>query len=462
VIVFRRDFGDLVALRLLTTRLRTLARPRRIFIAMDEEGGHVSQLAGHLVVPPNAMLLARGATAGDLEWVAHVTGARLRALGIDWVFAPVADIHSTPANPVIGARSFGTDSGDVSRAVGETVRGLTAAGIACCLKHFPGHGDTALDSHVALPTCSRSVSELEARELVPFRENLQADAVMTAHVLYPALDPDRPASLSPAILGDLLRVRLGFTGVTITDALEMRGASADRAPAETARMALAAGSDLLLFAFHDERLRRVRLELAQDLAEGRMDRTHFDDARPRLAEFDRAHPEPTAAELEAPLESLTPPGWAARLETIIERGLIVRGTLPSSATAGPWRLEQVGPRAMSAVDATLAARGIAVATQDDIPLAAELRAAGIPTLDDPATSASAQVLVVRSRAPLAANEITMLRTRCQQLPSVLVGLQNDAFLEDVPEAAVRISAADATPLTRSVVARRIVALRRPN
>ena len=105
VILFRRDFADLEALRALTRRLRELARPRRIFIAVDEEGGFVSQLAGLMTVPPNAGLLARGAAPGDLEWAARVTGQRLRALGIDWVFAPVADVHSRPGNPVIGPRA---------------------------------------------------------------------------------------------------------------------------------------------------------------------------------------------------------------------------------------------------------------------------------------------------------------------------------------------------------------------
>src|SRR6185369_12706358 len=130
VILFQRDFADLGGLRSLTQRLRELARPRRIFLAMDEEGGFVSQLGGHLVVPPNALLLARGAAAGDVEWAARVSGERLRALGIDWVFAPVADVHSRPENPVIGPRSFGHDPAAVSRSVEEVLAGYRAAGVA--------------------------------------------------------------------------------------------------------------------------------------------------------------------------------------------------------------------------------------------------------------------------------------------------------------------------------------------
>src|SRR5262245_45753627 len=290
VILFRRDFATLEGLRALTARLRELARPRRIFLSMDEEGGFVSQLGGLLTVPPNAALLARGAAAGDIEWASRVTGARLRALGIDWTFAPVADVHSEPSNPVIGPRAFGVNPQDVTRAVGEALAGFESAGVATCLKHFPGHGDTRKDSHLALPVCRADLATLEGRELAPFRANLSADAVMSAHVIYPALDPERPATHSRAIIHDLLRDKLGFQGICITDALEMKGASGERGLADAARRALEAGCDLLLFAFHDEEVRRVRLELAKALVDGTIDRASFDLARPRLEAFDRRRP----------------------------------------------------------------------------------------------------------------------------------------------------------------------------
>ena len=432
VIVFARDFADLPDLRRLTCRLRELARPRRIFIAVDEEGGFVSQLAGHLVVPPNAALLARGAAPGDIEHAARVTGERLRALGIDWVFAPVADIHSEPRNPVIGPRAFGADPAAVAAAVAEALRGYRAAGVAACLKHFPGHGDTVLDSHLALPRCDGAIAVLEARELHPFHANRDVDAVMTAHVVYPALDADRPATFSRAIVHDLLRGRLEFPGVAITDALEMKGAAEGRGAAEIARLALEAGCDLLLFAFHDEAVRRARLELARLLVDGAIDRAAFDEARPRLAAFDRDHPEPTADEIARPLESLTPPDWALRLEGIVERGLIVRGTLPAEAASGSWRVsEPAMPHGRPLAD-ELAALGIRVAS------------AGMPSLE---------AVAVMSRLALPAAEIERLRALCRERPTAVIGLQNDAFLDDLPEAALRLSASDATPLTRRVVAR---------
>ena len=361
VIVFARDFADLDALRALTRRLRELAGARRIFVALDEEGGWVSQLAGHLVVPPNAALLARGAAPGDIAWLTEVTGRRLRALGFDWNYAPVADVHSEPDNPVIGPRAWGATPAAAGAAIAEVLAGLRAAGVASCLKHFPGHGDTRADSHLALPVCDADLATLESRELATFRAHLAAaDSVMTAHVVYPALDPERPGTFSPAIATGLLRERLGFTGVCVTDALEMQGAAAGRTPAEAGALALGAGCDLLLYANWSEGVRRARLELADALVDGRIERAPFDASRPRLAAFDAGRPAPTDGELAAPLESLTPPGWEARLAAIVARGLRVEGALPPAAAAGAWSVDEPEFAHGATLAADLAAAGVAV------------------------------------------------------------------------------------------------------
>ena len=447
VILFRRDFADLDSLRALTQRLRALARPRRLFLAMDEEGGWVSQLAGALTVPPNALLVGRGAAAGDIAWACGVTARRLRALGLDWVFAPVADIHSEPRNPVIGPRAWGTTPAEVTARVGEALAGYRAGGVAACLKHFPGHGDTRVDSHLALPVSEKTAAALEACELAPFRAHPEADAVMTAHVVYRALDPERPATVSPVIAGTLLRERLGFRGLAITDSLEMKGARDGRAPAAAAREALAAGCDLLLFALHDEEVRRVRLELARALVDGGLPHAVFDAGRERLVAFDHAHPEPAEADLAIPLAALTPADWEPRLEAIVERGLTVAGAMPAGATR--WRVSDAVPVAP------------APGSREPGPAAAEVRAelerAGLP-LDD--ADAATEIVVHAGRAPLVGEALERLRARCRQRPTVLLGLQNDSFLDEIPDAALRISAADRTPLTRRVVARRIAGLAR--
>ncbi len=467
VIVFGRDFADLEALRRLTRHLRELARPRRIFIAIDEEGGFVSQLGLHLTVPPSAFLLARGAAAGDLEYVSRVTGERLRALGLDWVFAPVADIHSEPRNPVIGPRSYGASAAQVSARLGEVLAGFRAAGIASCLKHFPGHGDTLVDSHLALPRCDADLATLEARELVPFRDHLDADAFMSAHLVVPALDASaRPGTFSRPIVHELLRERLGYPGVCITDALEMKGASEGRDPAETGRLALEAGCDLLLYAFHDEALRRARLSLAKLLTEGALDRTQFDAARPRLQAFDARTKEPSEEELTRPLESLTPPDWNARLEAIVERGIIVRGKLPP--VQGAWTIGEPAYPYGETMREMLGQAGVALAEAPAAESVARIgnvgRAAGPQGVahfggvsDADGTQGDGHIEIVASRVPLPAEEIARLKARCAAGPTGVVALQADDCLDQLDAAALRISACDPTPLTRRVVARRIAA-----
>ena len=435
VIVFRRDFRDLPDLRRLTAHLRELARPRRLFVSLDEEGGWVSQLSDHFMVPPNAALLARGAEPGDLEWIARVTAQRLRALGFDWDFAPVADIHSEPSNPVIGPRAHGTTPAAVVTALREVLKAFRGSNVASCLKHFPGHGDTRLDSHLTLPTCDADRATLEARELAPFRALLaEADSVMSAHVIYPALDPAQPGTFSRAIVQGLLRDTLRFEGVCVTDALEMEGAAAGRTAAATGIAALEAGCDLLLYAHWNEEVRRARLSIADALVDGRLDRTAFDASRPRLAAFDAGRPEPSGEELTTPLETLTPPEWEARLTRVIERGLRVQGRLPASAAATSFAVEEPqwkggGPS-----------------------LASDLAQAGLQV---GGAAPGAQVIALASRLPLSTEALAGLRARCAERPTLLIGMQNDAFLADVPEAAMRVSASDCTPLTRRVVAARI-------
>jgi len=445
VIVFARDFRDLVGARRLVAHLRALARPRRLFVSLDEEGGWVSQLAGQLVVPPNAATLARSASVADIAWIAGVTARRLHALGFDWDFAPVADVHSEPDNPVIGARAWGTTPEQVASNVAAWLAGFRGTGVAACVKHAPGHGDTRTDSHLSLPVCEAPLGTLETREFAPFRAHPNADSLMTAHVVYPALDPGVPATFSRPIVQGLVREKLGFKGVVITDALEMQGAAAGRTPTEVGLAALAAGCDLLLYATWSEEVRRARGLLAKAVVEGRVDRPLFDASRPRLEAFDAAHAEPTEAELATPIKALTPKDWEPRLADLISRALRVQGRAPESVGAythvseGGWRV----------IEETPFKHGPAF---DDA-----LFSAGIP---DGGTAPAVDVIAIASRVPLAPERIAAMRAHAAQRPTVLVGLQNDRFLEQVPEAALRLSAADCTPLMRRVVAERLASLRR--
>lgn len=217
-------------------------------LAVDEEGGDVTRLhlaTGSPYAAPAA--LGRYDDAAVTRLVAEGIGAELAAAGIGLDLAPCADVNSDPRNPVIGTRSFGDDPQVVARHVVAFVGGLAAAGVVACVKHFPGHGATTTDSHHALPRVRAPRQVLDERELVPFRAAVAAGvpAVMTSHVVLDALDPERPATFSRAVLTGLLREELGFDGVVVTDALDMAGAGGLQRLGASAVQALRAGADLL-------------------------------------------------------------------------------------------------------------------------------------------------------------------------------------------------------------------------
>src|SRR5262245_45010287 len=180
VLLFRRHFGAIERLPALVEELRRIAAPRTILVAMDEEGGFVSQLGPELPVPPAARVLGRAASETEIERIGAAVGSWLSAAGVDVHFAPVLDVDVETRNPVIGPRSFSRDPAAVGRLGAALLRGFREGGVHACTKHFPGHGATVTDSHLSLPVCEASLPTLQARELVPFRETLNlAPLVMT-------------------------------------------------------------------------------------------------------------------------------------------------------------------------------------------------------------------------------------------------------------------------------------------
>src|SRR2546428_4311993 len=198
---------------------------------------------------PDAMAVAAAGTPKDAYTMGRITALEARAAGVHWIFAPVADVNSNPDNPIINIRSFGEDSQRVAEFVSAFVRGVEENGALATAKHFPGHGDTASDSHLDLPVVYGDRKRLDSVELVPFRAAIEAgvSSIMTAHLAVPAIEPDRvPATLSPRILTDLLRKDLGFNGLVVTDALNMGGVTRIAAPGEAAVRSFLAGADVLL------------------------------------------------------------------------------------------------------------------------------------------------------------------------------------------------------------------------
>lgn len=246
VILFRRNVESVDQLRDLTAELHAL--PSRPFVSIDHEGGRVVRLGPPFTSFPSARDVARAGDATLARAVGRAMGIELQSVGIDIDFAPVLDVDSNPRNPVIGDRAFGATAHDVCTLALAFHEGLRAEGVIGCGKHFPGHGDTGVDSHIDLPVVKRNRAALEAVELAPFRAAIAAQVpmLMTAHVRYPALDPELPATLSPRILSDLLRADLGFTGVVVSDDLEMGALRSFGAVPDLAVAALGAGADWVL------------------------------------------------------------------------------------------------------------------------------------------------------------------------------------------------------------------------
>jgi len=242
VVLFARNVEQPGQLRALNDALH--AERSELLIAIDEEGGDVTRLEARTGSSyPGNLALGAANDAQLTEEVAAAMGAELACAGIDLDLAPVADVNSNPLNPVIGVRSFGADSRIAAAQTAAWVRGMQGAGVAACAKHFPGHGDTAVDSHVALPVAGE---DPHVHALEPFAAAIDAGvrAIMSAHIVAPTID-DRPATISRRIMSGLLRDELGFEGLAITDGLEMRGLSDGRGVAEGAVLALIAGCDAL-------------------------------------------------------------------------------------------------------------------------------------------------------------------------------------------------------------------------
>jgi beta-N-acetylhexosaminidase len=288
VVLFARNVRDTGQLRDLTLELR--GRRPELLVGIDEEGGDVTRLevATGSSYPGNHALGA----VDDVELtreVAAAIGADLVAAGVNVDFAPVADVNTNPDNPIIGIRSFSDDAAVVARHVAAFVTGLQSVGVAACAKHFPGHGDTREDSHLELPTVEADAAALDAA-LQPFRAAVDAGvrAIMTAHIRVPAID-DAPATLSRVLVDGMLRGELGFTGVVVSDALEMRGVSAATGIDEAAVRSLTAGADALILG-HDvgeDELARVHEAVVAAVADGRLAEERLADAAGRVAALGR-------------------------------------------------------------------------------------------------------------------------------------------------------------------------------
>ena len=305
VVLFSRNIQSPQQTAELTNELQRLAeaaaRQIPLFIGIDQEGGWVIRLKDGATVLPGNMALGATNSTELAERAGEITAVELAAVGVNLNFAPVMDVNNNLDNPVIGRRSFGESPELVSRLGISYIRGLQRNGVLATAKHFPGHGDTTVDSHFELPTVSHDLERIHALELQPFRAAIDADvaAIMTAHIVYPAFDADRPATLSPTILTDLLRKELGFDGLLITDDMEMKAIDDRYQSGEAAVMAVEAGADIVMVLWTSTKQIEVFDALLSAVKSGRISQARLDQSVERIlkskeAAFDRRFVDPDA------------------------------------------------------------------------------------------------------------------------------------------------------------------------
>ena len=403
VILFKRNLpADLLAVRTGIARLHAwaAARGEALLLAMDEEGGFVSPLGSYIPVPPSARALAWATDPAGVERVFTAHGRRLRALGVTVDFTPVCDVNNNPRNPVIGVRSFGSESMPVTKYAHAVHAGLATAGVASCAKHFPGHGDTDVDSHLALPVVHHDRARFDAIELVPFRALVrEVPLVMVAHLACPGLgDGMLPATLAPRIATDLLRRELGFTGVAVTDSMDMQGVSGHYGPEDAAVRAMNAGCDLLLYCFALDLPRAARAGLAAALASGSLSRARLQEASRRVATLRaRAAARPPMLSPRASLPELQ--ADAALYRDLCRRAIRVEHAevwerVASAARAAKQiTVRAAQPEVLGRLESRLQARGWAVQCEPE----------------DAAPTGNPTIALLAERRPLPPERVAVLR-----------------------------------------------------
>ena len=296
LIFFGRNVGTAEELTALVNALRAENGDYvPLFFSVDQEGGTVERMPDEVSPLEDAYTYGQSGSSEVGYALGQVLARECAAFGFNLDFAPSLDIWSNQENTVIGTRAFGTTAEAVEKVGPWAAYGLMDGGVIPVVKHFPGHGDTAVDSHVGLPTVSKTVDELLASELIPFqsaiegREGEGAPAVMVAHILMTAIDPDRPASLSPAVVTGLLRDQLGFNGVVFTDDLTMGAITENYGLDEAAVLALEAGCDVLLVCHNEGDLALARQAVLDAAASGRLTEERIDQSVYRILALKQAY-----------------------------------------------------------------------------------------------------------------------------------------------------------------------------
>lgn len=377
VILFRRNVENPAQLAALTRALQSrnaLSSSLPLLIGIDQEGGMVARLETGLTPLPSAQAFALAGSAADCFELTRIANAELLQAGVNVNFAPVLDVNNNPRNPVIGVRAFGNTVATVCEYGLAAMAGVNAGGVVPVVKHFPGHGDTEVDSHLGLPVVNHERARLDEVELAPFRAALAAGApaVMSAHVVFPAIEPDRdtPSTCSHAVLTGLLRQEMGFDGVVFTDCLEMDAIAAGMGVVAGALAAFRAGADVLLVSHRLDRQRAVHAALLQAVLAGDISEARIDQSVARILALKARYRMQDWANQPIPL-----PASLATAETLARSAAIHAGALrwegiPEPLDASlPTLVLQCEIRQRTEMDETESREGT---------LAAQLHTAGVP------------------------------------------------------------------------------------
>ncbi|MCK9525899.1 MAG: beta-N-acetylhexosaminidase [Limnochordia bacterium] len=457
VIHFARNVQDPRQLAQLNQEFQALAKQSpsgsELFLAVDQEGGTVARLTKGVTVLPSAMALGASASAETTEKVCEMAGLELRATGINMNLAPVVDVNNNPLNPVIGVRSFGENPADVAKLGGAAIRGYQRY-VAAVAKHFPGHGDTDLDSHLALPVIRHSRKRLDQVELVPFKEAIAqgVTGIMTAHVVFPAIEdtPGLPSTLSYQVLNKLLREELGFAGLIMTDCMEMAAIKETYGTVEAAVMAIEAGADMVLISQTEKLQNEALTALVAAVKTGRISEARIDESLGRIRrakeQLQRVQPDLTvvgspqhiAVLREAIQQSITIVRHEERLPLRDERVLVIEPGNKAATVAEDVLMN------MGSLSISLRANGLV--NVDDRPL--EM---GVSQEDHDLILAEAQgydkVVVVTSDAHRDSRQAQFVRDLVQSGVSVIVvGSRTPYELAVLPQAITYVAAYGSRPL----------------
>lgn len=279
-------------LSLINTLKRANAANRiSLFISVDEEGGRISRMPKGFRKLPSNREIGKQNSADLSRRIGRLLADEVKAFGYNMDYAPVLDINSNPKNPVIGDRAFGSKSEIVSKLGVETMKGIQEGGVIPVVKHFPGHGDTSVDSHIGLPQVENDLERLKSFELIPFEQAIKngADAIMVAHILLPKLDEENPATLSKAIISDLLRKQLDFDGVVITDDMTMGAIIENYDIGSAAVKSVAAGSDIVLVAHGYDNGSKVLGSLKDAVSSGLISEARINESVYRILKLKRKY-----------------------------------------------------------------------------------------------------------------------------------------------------------------------------